>query len=405
MDLAVNFSETASSYAAAIRLPQKLAQKLAAGSAGDITISLSEGMLQVGEEKFTLTTVAEEGANDCVQRHGDALHTVGAIRDRIIVQQQLDSAARAQVKQRTEQAQRAEHAHHTLNMEDADAAPPTKRPKASSSSKPAPSAKPQQPRAKTSGGVGPARRPETATSTGGARPVQRTGGAHSPTELRTWCLHVLALGPQTLQTLEKQLRSATQRQLVPPAEARLLPKVVAQLAELNESDRYQLPSAMLRKTSPSWKGYSKEQSSTLRALLAAAGVESAHGNGRADGGGGSGGASASADGGEQGEVVISDDAQYRQQKKLFESKYPQYKQLDRQLGQLTSDFEALEDKYKATTPPEARAKAAAVVLQRYDVKKAELEQKSGEYRKLHLELQAIKEAVGKYFEARKSGAS
>jgi len=392
MDLDVNFSETASSYVAAIRLPQKLAQKLATGSAGDMTVSLSEGVLQVGEEKFTLTTVAEEGANDCMQRHGDALRTVGAIRDRIIVQQQLDSAARAVVKQRTEQAQRAEHAHHTLSMEEGDTAPAAKRPKASSSSRPAPTSKPQQPRAKT------------APSMGGARPVQgrdRAGGAASPTELRTWCLHTLALGPQTLQTLEKQLRSATQRQLVPPAEARLLPKVVAQLAELNESDRYQLPSAMLHETSPSWKGYSKEQSSTLRALLAASGVESAHGNGRADGGSGSGGASASADGGEPGAVVIRNDTQYKQQKKLFDSKYPQYKQLDQQLGQLTAEFEGLEEKYKAAAP-EAKSKAAAVVLQRYEKKRAELERKSGEYRKLHLELQAIKEAVSKYVASRKS---
>lgn len=161
---------------------------------------------------------------------------------------------------------------------------------------------------------------------------------------------------------------------------------------------------MLRETSPSWKGYSKEQSSTLRALLAASGIEKTHGNGRADGGSGSGGASTSADGGELGEVVIRNDTQYKQQKKLFESKYPQYKQLDQQLGQLTAEFEGLEEKYNAAAP-DAKPKAAAMVLQRYEKKRAELERKSREYRKLHLELQAIKEAVSKYVELRKSGGS
>ena len=46
------------------------------------------------------------------------------------------------------------------------------------------------------------------------------------------CLHVLALGPHSLNSLEQQLQSAKQQQHVPPtADLRSLPKILAQAVQ------------------------------------------------------------------------------------------------------------------------------------------------------------------------------
>ena len=62
-------------------------------------------------------------------------------------------------------------------------------------------------------------------------PARPQRGSHTRTaRIGCRCLHVLALGPLSLQSLEKQLQQAKQQQHVSHlAEARLLPKVLAQV--------------------------------------------------------------------------------------------------------------------------------------------------------------------------------
>ena len=82
-------------------------------------------------------------------------------------------------------------------------------------------------------------------------------------------------------------------------------------------------------------------------------------------------------------------------KKVFDVKYKEYKQLDEQLAALTKAFETLEQKYHAASE-QSRAAVAAELLRLHEQKKGELESKSQQYRKLHLELKALKEAVTEF---------
>lgn len=211
-------------------------------------------------------------------------------------------------------------------------------------------------------------------------------------------MHVLALGPLSLQSLEKQLQQAKQQQHVSHlAEARLLPKVLAQIAsERQDTQRHNLHTRYLSEASPSWKGYTAEQRSTLRALLLRQGIEPAAGKSDSRGaqsGRGDGEASAA------GEVVIRDEAAYREQKKAFERKYREYKQLDTELAEITKTFEALEDRYSGA-PAEQQNRVAMELIRTYDEKKREMEAKTRTYRLLHLELQSIKQAVKTFVDAR-----
>lgn len=206
----------------------------------------------------------------------------------------------------------------------------------------------------------------------------------------------------------------------------------------------------LSEASPSWKGYTAEQRSTLRALLQKKGIEPAPDKGRPRGKPDSRGAQSGRGDGETsaaGEVVIRDEAAYREQKKTFDRKYREYKQLDAELGGMTATFEALEGKYNGA-PAEQQLRIAHELLRTYEEvrrpsadlvsptaslppcqtstrthsrahvrthllhvslslhthgssprmlrcisaqKKSELETKSRTYRRLHLELQSIKQ--------------
>ena len=221
-----------------------------------------------------------------------------------------------------------------------------------------------------------------------------------------------------------------------------------------DSQRHHLHTHHLSEANPSWKGYTAEQKSTLRALLSRHGIEPATGKsdsrGSAQGGRGDGEALAA------GEIVIRHEAAYREQKKAFDRKYREYKQLDSELSSMTDTFEALEDRYSgaptdqqnraameliatydevrplaqppplhrhrpAQPPPhttstaQTRARAGAPLpccsvlphpwfheLLRYvfEQKRQELEAKTRTYRLLHLELQSIKAAVKKFVDQR-----
>lgn len=148
-----------------------------------------------------------------------------------------------------------------------------------------------------------------------------------------------------------------------------------------------------------------------------------------------------------GEVVIRDEAAYREQKKAFERKYREYKQLDTELAEITKTFEALEDRYSGA-PAEQQNRVAMELIRTYDEvrplaqppplhrrrpanppphaqhaharaslfchthgshewlryvsaqKKREMEAKTRTYRLLHLELQSIKQAVKTFVDAR-----
>ena len=91
-------------------------QKLEAEGASDMSISLSEGVLSVGGESYQLDAVPEEGSFDVVREHGSKMCNVGAVRERIHIKQTLSSAGRAQIKQRTEQAERDAHGHTALML-------------------------------------------------------------------------------------------------------------------------------------------------------------------------------------------------------------------------------------------------------------------------------------------------
>ena len=274
----ISFNATASSYIAHVRLPTTLMQKLEAEGASDMSISLSDGVLSVGGESFSLDAVSEEGYFDVVREHGSKMCSVGAVRDKIHIKQTLGGERRAQIKQRTEQAEREAHGRQMINVE---APPPAaKRAKVTSSKQEAkhhPQQQPppqshQQQRAKSAkplsssppGGAMTARPPVASAS----RPAQgRAGSTGSLAELQRWCapthhhtsdaapepstrlapalrlpparaarvgcrcLHVLALGPLSLKSLEQQLQSAKQKEDVTHlAEARLLPRVLAQVS-------------------------------------------------------------------------------------------------------------------------------------------------------------------------------
>jgi len=389
----ISFNATASSYIAYVRLPPTLMDKLEAEGASDMSISLSEGVLSVGGVSYKLDAVPEEGSFDVVREHGSKMCSVGAVRDKIIIKQTLDSAGRAQMKQRTAQGERDAHGHQTVSVE---APPPAAKRKTPTASKQV--AKPsQQQRAKSA-------RPLSTSPQGGAMsgtmtaPTGRTGSTGGLEDLRRWCLHILALGPLSLQSLEQQLQSAKQQQHVSHlAEARLLPKVLAQIADQRQdSQRHHLHTQHLSEACPSWRGYTAEQRSTLRATLASKGIEPA--TGKSEGRGAQSGR-ADGEGSAAGEVVIRNEAAYREQKKAFDRKYREYKQLDTELAEISTSFEALEEKYSGA-PTDQQNRVAVELISTYEARKHELEAKTRTYRQLHLELQSIKAAVNKFVDER-----
>ena len=178
----ISFNATASSYIAHVRLPPGLMQKLEAEGASDMSISLSEGVLSVGGESYKLDAVPEEGSFDVVREHGSKMCSVGAVRDKIHIKQTLNSAGRAQIKQRTAQGERDAHGHQTVM---GDAPPPAAKRKTPPASKQV--AKPsQQQRAKSA-------RPLSTSPQGGAMsgtmtaPTGRTGSSGGLDDLRRWC--------------------------------------------------------------------------------------------------------------------------------------------------------------------------------------------------------------------------
>jgi hypothetical protein len=179
----ISFNATASSYIAYVRLPPTLMDKLEAEGASDMSISLSEGVLSVGGVSYKLDAVPEEGSFDVVREHGSKMCSVGAVRDKIIIKQTLDSAGRAQMKQRTAQGERDAHGHQTVSVE---APPPAAKRKTPTASKQV--AKPsQQQRAKSA-------RPLSTSPQGGAMsgtmtaPTGRTGSTGGLEDLRRWCV-------------------------------------------------------------------------------------------------------------------------------------------------------------------------------------------------------------------------
>ena len=177
----ISFNATASSYIAHVRLPPSLMQKLEVEGASDMSISLTEGVLSVGGESYKLDAVPEEGSFDVVREHGSKMCSVGAVRDKIHIKQTLNSAGRAQIKQRTAQGERDAHGHQTVSVE---APPPAAKRKTPPASKQV--AKPsQQQRAKSA-------RPLSTSPQGGAMsgtmtaPTGRTGSTGGLEDLRRW---------------------------------------------------------------------------------------------------------------------------------------------------------------------------------------------------------------------------
>jgi hypothetical protein len=202
MSLPITFSANAASYVAAVRLPAALAQKLEAEGASDMSISLSDGTLSVGGESFSLSAVPEDGHFDVVRQHANMLCSVGAVRERISVKQTLGNDQRAQIKQRTEQAQRDVHGHQTVSMESAP--PAAKRAKVTPPKQATRPSKqhelpPQQQRAKGTNRPVSSLTPPVASSSrhkadgsstaSASRPAQaRAGGTNGLAELQSWCV-------------------------------------------------------------------------------------------------------------------------------------------------------------------------------------------------------------------------
>ena len=98
-----------------------------------------------------------------------------------------------------------------------------------------------------------------------------------------------------------------------PCPSRRRPPAGLQIADKRQdSQRHHLHDCHYAEASPAWRGYTAEQRSTLRALLASRGIEPAPG--KAEGRGaqssrGDGEASAA------GEIVISNEKAYREQKR------------------------------------------------------------------------------------------
>ena len=62
--------------------------------------------------------------------------------------------------------------------------------------------------------------------------------------------------------------------------------------------------------------------------------------------------------------MIRHEAAYREQKKAFDRKYREYKQLDSELSNITDTFEALEDRY-AGAPTDQQNRAAMELIATY----------------------------------------
>jgi len=103
------------------------------------------------------------------------------------------------------------------------------------------------------------------------------------------------------------------------------------------------------------------------------------------------------DGEERAEIVseISTDEQCAEWKAQFASKYEVYRSLDSELSGNTAKFEQLEATFNAASP-DAKSTIAAQMQSLWDQKKEGMQRKLQQYRRLHVDLKEIKNAVNRY---------
>ncbi len=213
------------------------------------------------------------------------------------------------------------------------------------------------------------------------------------------CVHLLALGPSTLQGLIKEMRAGSCDSTA--RDPKVVKKVLEQAARLKDHERYHLMPSLLGEARPEWAHYSQKQRSTLHALIAKRGESAppesappgtANGKQGPDNGND---ATSPADRGEDEAPVVRSKGEYDKMKKTFESKYRTYQQLDKDLASQTKFFEELNSQYQRANSEE-RPAIFERLSKEFENRKAGFRKQAHEYRKLHLELKGLKEAVNEF---------
>ena len=426
IDATVDFGgATAGSYVATLRLPSGIAQQLAnTDSAPPVTVEFGDGgagVLTVGGERYELRTRSEASEVLCISEERGACATVGRVSECLEVQATLDGEARERVKRRSEQAEREKkEAHRTIYD---DGSKPAKKARAGAAAK-----KPATARAKPAAAAAPAaarKAGAASSSSSGAAPAAARGGggggsassaAGAEAKAREWVVHVLALAPAQVETLEKQARDAERTDArLPRGLAAKVRAALNLVAERGDEGRYKLLESARAEVSEQWPHYTQQQRANLaannamrgaaaRGAAAAPAAAPARRSGGGGGGRGGGGGPSSQPPQPQPPLVVRTQEEFRRYKKEFNKKYPRYEQLGRELDAITGAFHELDQQFQAATDEKERARLSKELERKLKAEEPVLRAKADERRALHVELDRLKEGVNAFAEGRENRA-
>ena len=97
-------------------------------------------------------------------------------------------------------------------------------------------------------------------------------------------------------------------------------------------------------------------------------------------------------------LTITDDSHCEACKKHFATSYERYLTLDADLGENASEFEALNREFERSRG-EAQVALVTKMKRLWAQRRPQIDQKNAEYRRLHVELKRLKEAVNMWCEA------
>ena len=234
--------------------------------------------------------------------------------------------------------------------------------------------------------------------------------------LRQWILHTLALGPLSLQTIRGAASAAvSKKKLKAPTDPASVRRALDELADSVGDGRYALKAGLLHEAKRAWPHYTAAQRATLALTKRSAGIEEEEGDddeaeAAESGGGEAAAAEEKADEGEEGSdeaaVRISSVEQCQKWKKRFRAGYKRYVSLDAQLATNTKEFDALSSEFSAVIAAEPDGEEAREFADRIASRWARVQpdvyRKLQEYRSLHVELRAIKQAVNAFVEAQQA---
>ena len=282
-------------YVAMVNLPTALVETLAnastEGTPPGMQITFGgiggegekQGTLRVGDASYSFTSQPEEHLDLFAEDAAEpCLRFVGGVRQKLTVHQGRESAgaAREQLARSTAQAEEARNARTLKRASCTASSSAAPQPRASK----APKRGPNLPSANLpSAAAGAASRlpttspraassssscaPSAAVAAGASAPRPLAPGASSrEAELREWCLHLLALGPQSQAGLQRQLLEAHRHRKLShaPTDAATA-RACARIADEGTSGKLLLRADQAARASVAWAHYSSAQRATLRA--------------------------------------------------------------------------------------------------------------------------------------------